>query len=135
MKKYDIRNFNQWKLIFLIYSPFDSFFCSLVKHFGDRNGILFVSFVFILFDASSAISILSRGTTCDFSIGFGSGLTNDDRLQVVKLSEAGSFFEPSSLEESTELVASDPLSLELSFSFSLFGVLKSGISLMNFFLR
>lgn len=98
----------------------------MVKHFGDRNGIFFVSFSFKLFGISPAISVLLRGTAfnTDFSIGFGSGFTNDDKLQVARLSETGSFLEPSSLEESAELVASDPLSLELSFSLSLRGLKK-----------
>lgn len=86
-----------------------------------------MSFLFKTFESSSAISVLSRGTTNDFAIGFGSGFTNDDKLQVVKLSDTGSFLEQSSLEESTELVASDPLSLELSFSLSLLKELQEEI--------
>lgn len=116
-----------------MYLPIGSFLiCSLVKHFGEINGILFESSLIEFFDAPSAIS---RGTICDFSIGFGSGFTNDDKLQVVKLSDTGSFLEPSSLDESTELVASDPLSLELSFSLSLlFEELQEKINFVSFVL-
>lgn len=74
-----------------------------------------------LFDMSSMISVLAGIEFCAaLSIGFGSGLTNEDKLQFVKLSITGSFLDPSSLEVSIELDASEPLSDELSLSFSLF---------------
>lgn len=92
--------------------------CSLIKHFGDTNKLAdFLSTFAVPFDVSAFGSDLTAGTGSD---GFGSGLTNVDRLQLV-LSIFDSFFEPSSLDESTELDASEPLSLELSLSFSLVG--------------
>lgn len=99
--------------------------CSLVKHFGDKNDLFTGDSLFTLFDEFPVTSNFTWGTECDasfstgFGSGFGSGFTKVDKLQLVRLSLTGSFFDPSSsLDESMELEPSEPLSLELSsFSF------------------
>lgn len=119
-------------MILKLQLPLNSFFiCSRFKHFGDANEVSFVEdkSPFELFENSPVDSSLTWGTECDenFSTGFGSGFTNDDKLHVTV-----SFLDPSSLDESMELdSASVPLSLELSLSLSLCECLISKEILIN----
>lgn len=96
------------------FSPIDScLICSSFKHLGD----LFCND--FLVDADSFELALSFGSDFDwgtvsdgnFSTGL-TGLTNVSRLQCI----VGSFFVPSSLDDSSEVELSDPLPLALSFS-------------------